>query len=267
VYDPLYDLVYDLVHDVVRHPVDELLHDLVDDLVRHLVHYLVYHLVYEVAGNLVCQLVYELAGDVVHHLLHHLVIDTVHHLLCELVYHVVHHLVYHLLCVSLATALEHLRPDLATIVNLGYDYTKHNSTPAAGAGTGSGKRPHKGGSMPKDSAARRSARYQAKLKPERVKEDLEANREQMIQNQKVAMEEIVRIETAIKSLLASEPVPSVQYIWYLDFGRQVHKLMGKFSGGYALQTEVTLLMDRWVARHLDRKVLERIRFEVFSPAT
>ena len=69
---------------------------------------------------------------------------------------------------------------------------------------------------------------------------------------------------AVKAVLAELPVFGIEYVKYHNFSRQVFKAQERYMGGYALEAEVQLLVEKRVARKCDRHALDQIRSEVFS---
>jgi hypothetical protein len=62
-------------------------------------------------------------------------------------------------------------------------------------------------------------------------------------------------------VLGDEPVPAMDYLKYYNFTREVYKAKNRYSGGYALTTEVQILVDKWVARQAVKRMLEKTRDE------
>lgn len=118
--------------------------------------------------------------------------------------------------------------------------------------------------MPRKGANERIARYLLKLQPDRVKADLEAQRDHMAAAQSAAINELATIEDRVKGLLAEEDVPTVQYVWYHDFGREVYSLKAQFQGGKGLKREVDLLVYVWSERGASEDVLNRIALDLFG---
>jgi hypothetical protein len=65
--------------------------------------------------------------------------------------------------------------------------------------------------------------------------------------------------------LAEAATPTILNPSYINFGREVLKLAGKFSGGQLLNA-VDVVLTKWVGRGLDRDTLEKIRNTVFALA-
>lgn len=73
----------------------------------------------------------------------------------------------------------------------------------------------------------------------------------------------VDVEDAVKSILAEAGTPVIYNGFYHGFGKQVWSAMGKFAGAQLLN-EVDVLLNSWVAKGMDRDILERIRNTVFA---
>ncbi|MEO0075106.1 MAG: hypothetical protein ABIK31_03230, partial [candidate division WOR-3 bacterium] len=67
----------------------------------------------------------------------------------------------------------------------------------------------------------------------------------------------------VKLILAEAGIATILNPSYLNFGREVFKLAAKFSGGQLINA-VDVVLNKWVARGLDRDILERIRNTVFA---
>jgi hypothetical protein len=118
--------------------------------------------------------------------------------------------------------------------------------------------------MPKTYGESRSRRYRERLNPERIKEDLEHKKDQMIAEQARTAARLAEIENLVRGVLGDEEVISIDYVKYYNFAREVYKCQERLSGGYALRQEVQILVDKWVARNAVKRILEKIRNEVFS---
>lgn len=71
------------------------------------------------------------------------------------------------------------------------------------------------------------------------------------------------LENEVKTILAEAGTSTILNPAYLNFGREVLKLCQKFSGGQLINA-VDVVLNKWVARALDRDILERIRNTVFA---
>jgi hypothetical protein len=59
-------------------------------------------------------------------------------------------------------------------------------------------------------------------------------------------------------------VPTIQYPFYLNFGREIWALTRKEVSGESLAQEAAVLVAKWTARGLTAPVLQAIRSEVFN---
>ncbi len=115
----------------------------------------------------------------------------------------------------------------------------------------------------KNDTVKRIEKWRVKTRPERVCATLKDMRGSMERNTEAAQALLVAIETRAKQVLNSADVPTILYPFYLNFAREIFSRMLKFSGP-SLVREVNVLLEKWVARTLDRQVLERIRDEAFA---
>ncbi len=113
---------------------------------------------------------------------------------------------------------------------------------------------------------RRIARWTVKTSPERVKATLEELRPTMLANMQAVFPELVMVEAQVKQVLDGKGVPTIQYPFYLSFGRELWRLQRQEISGDSLSREVAVLMTKWVGRGLAQPVLEAIRNQVFTIA-
>jgi hypothetical protein len=110
---------------------------------------------------------------------------------------------------------------------------------------------------------RRIDRYRLKTDLNRVFALLKEMRGDMERRHEYEQVRLYAIELKARQVLNSACVPSMLYAFYLNYARELHKL-GKRMAGPSLAREANVLLEKWVARTLDRTVLERIRDEAFS---
>ena len=79
-----------------------------------------------------------------------------------------------------------------------------------------------------------------------------------------AAEVQVAIETGVKRLLATEPVPSILVIWYIVYARSLGPVIRKHPDSEQLKIAVGLLTAKWQQRGLDERIMKRIRAELFD---
>ena len=110
---------------------------------------------------------------------------------------------------------------------------------------------------------RRMERWRLKTEPETVCLHLKQLRPSMDRRQEHQQELLVQIETKAKQVLDSANIPTMLYPFYLNFAREIYSRRLRFSGP-SLAREIGVLLEKWVARTLERAVLERIREEALS---
>jgi hypothetical protein len=71
------------------------------------------------------------------------------------------------------------------------------------------------------------------------------------------------METEVRQVLNEAGVPTILYVYYLDFGRELWKLTNRISGESA-KAEATILRDKWDARGLAPEVLNTVSLNVFG---
>jgi hypothetical protein len=73
------------------------------------------------------------------------------------------------------------------------------------------------------------------------------------------------MEEEVRVVLYESSVPTILFVPYLDFGRQLYRLVRKQNlAGPSLALEAGLLRDKWHGRGLDRDILNAIAFKVFN---
>ncbi len=110
---------------------------------------------------------------------------------------------------------------------------------------------------------RRVERWRVKTDPEEVCKRLKLLRASMDRRQEAQQLLLVEIEARAKQVLNSANLPTLLYPFYLNFAREVYSRRLRFSGP-SLIREVNVLLEKWVARSLEREILERIREEALS---
>ena len=118
--------------------------------------------------------------------------------------------------------------------------------------------------MPRKGSDKRTAMYKFKLQPDRVKQNFEDRRQEMIAAQESAAIELATLEDRVRGVLADRPVLLMDYLKYHNFSREVFRLQKNLGGGYALEQEVALLVAKYTARKCDEDVLVQIRNDVFA---
>ena len=113
---------------------------------------------------------------------------------------------------------------------------------------------------------KRLAKWNAKFNLGEVEMKLGDVRPAMYAHVQTVFAQIVKMELGVKQVLDDEGVRVSLYPWYLDYGRELWKLQRTEVSGEALACEAATLIGKWHSRGLERRVLERIRSEVFNIA-
>jgi hypothetical protein len=113
---------------------------------------------------------------------------------------------------------------------------------------------------------RRIAKWNAKFDTTRVKATLDDLRPAMLQNVTAVFPMITAMELQVKQVCDGVGVPTIQYPFYLNFGREIWALTRKEVSGESLALEAATLIAKWVARGLQQPLLESIRTDVFNVA-
>ena len=113
---------------------------------------------------------------------------------------------------------------------------------------------------------RRIAKWNAKFNTERIKATLDDMRPTMLQNVTAVFPLITAMELQVKQVCDSAGVATIQYPFYLNFGRELWALSRKDISGESLALEAAVLVTKWTARGLTQPVLQAIRTDVFNVA-
>jgi hypothetical protein len=111
---------------------------------------------------------------------------------------------------------------------------------------------------------RRIAKWNAKFNTERIKGILDDMRPAMLANVTAVFPLITAMELQVKQTCDASGVPTIQYPFYLNFGREIWALIRKEVSGESLAQEAAVLVAKWTARGLTAPVLQAIRSEVFN---
>jgi len=114
------------------------------------------------------------------------------------------------------------------------------------------------------SSDKRVAKWNAKFNTERIKAILDDMRPDMLGNVQSVFPELVTMESEVKQTLDAQGVPTIQYPFYLNFGREIWRLKRNNVSGESLALEASVLIAKWVGRGLSQSVLEAIRTQVFD---
>jgi hypothetical protein len=111
---------------------------------------------------------------------------------------------------------------------------------------------------------KRIARWNAKFNTERIKATLDDLRPDMLQSVSGVFPQLADMESQVKQVLDGLGLPTVQYPFYLAFGRELFRLGRQGVSGESVAIEAQVLLDKWVARGLVQSALEKVRKDVFN---
>jgi hypothetical protein len=112
--------------------------------------------------------------------------------------------------------------------------------------------------------AKRIAKWNAKFNTERIKATLDDLRPNMLANVTATFPLLTAMELQVKQVCDGSAVATIQYPFYLNFGREIWALTRKDISGDSLAKEAQILVTKWVARGLTLAVLTDIRSQVFN---
>jgi len=113
---------------------------------------------------------------------------------------------------------------------------------------------------------KRIANWNAKFDTTRIKATLDAKRADMLANVAAVTPLITAMELQVKQVCDGIGAPTIQYPFYLCFGREMWALSRKDISGESFAQEAAILIAKWVARGLTQSLLESIRTDVFNVA-
>ena len=117
--------------------------------------------------------------------------------------------------------------------------------------------------MPID-PTKRIDNWNTKYNLERVNAILTEKRPKMLQNMSSVVPLITAMELQVKQVCDGAGVPTIQYPFYLCFGREMWSLTRSDISGESLALEAATLIAKWVSRGLTQSVLQAIRTQVFN---
>jgi len=113
-------------------------------------------------------------------------------------------------------------------------------------------------------ANRRDKKYRRKVSDtEHIAKQLELAKADMATSYEQSQVYATEMERLTRAILGKNGVPTIAYPGYLNFARQIGKIAGRFQGD-SFTNEAKILIDKWTARQLVKKILETILYEVFS---
>ena len=118
--------------------------------------------------------------------------------------------------------------------------------------------------MPRKSVDQRAAKYKNKLDPDWIRKKLEQNRDTMVTAQASAAEKLAALDLRVKAVVNDEDIPLFSHVLYLDFAREVFRLVERHYGGKGLTREVRIKIYDWKERGGSEPILKRIVYEAFG---
>ena len=112
--------------------------------------------------------------------------------------------------------------------------------------------------------ARRIENWDAKFDTTVIKTTLDKKRPKMLEHVSSVQPLLAAMEQQVKQVCDLAGVPTIQYPFYLCFGREMWALTRKDISGESMALEAATLIAKWVARGLTQSLLQAIRSEVFN---
>ena len=119
--------------------------------------------------------------------------------------------------------------------------------------------------MPID-PTKRIENWNTKYNLERVNAIITEKRPKMLEHATSVVAAMTAMELQVKQVCDGAGVPTIQYPFYLCFGREMWALTRKDISGESLALEAAVLIGKWVARGLQQPLLQAIRTDVFNVA-
>jgi len=107
-------------------------------------------------------------------------------------------------------------------------------------------------------------RYERKLRAGRTLARRDGDVESQVGAFRKAQETDRDLRAAVSELIGSAGVPSIQWLFYYDFARRVSRLARQDMSVDVRASEARMQLEVWVARGLQRSVLEAIGRECFE---
>ena len=106
-------------------------------------------------------------------------------------------------------------------------------------------------------------KYEAKTKPERVKQTSDDLRAKMLEHHTAQQIDLASFELKAKEAIDGTGVSSTTYISYLNFCREIWKKANTY-GGKVLERETDVIIMKWKMRELDEGILENLRHQLIG---
>ena len=78
------------------------------------------------------------------------------------------------------------------------------------------------------------------------------------------LQRLAALELRVKAVLNDEDITLFSHVLYLDFAREVSRLVERHFGGKGLTREVGIKVYDWKERGGSEPILKRIAYEVFG---
>jgi hypothetical protein len=117
--------------------------------------------------------------------------------------------------------------------------------------------------MPID-PVKRVENWDEKFNVERVSAILTGKRPKMLQHVTAVTSMITAMELQVKQVCDGAGCSTIQYPFYLCFGREIWALTRKDISGESMAQAAATLIAKWVSRGLSAPVLQAIRSDVFN---
>ena len=111
---------------------------------------------------------------------------------------------------------------------------------------------------------KRIANWNVGYNTERIKAIVDEKRPAMLASVTATYPMIAAMELQVKQVCDGAGVPTIQYPFYLCFGREMWSLSRSDISGESLAKEAAVLIAKWKARGLTEAVLQGIRTDVFN---
>ncbi len=114
--------------------------------------------------------------------------------------------------------------------------------------------------------ARRIENWDSKFDTAAIKATLDKKRPKMLEHVSSVVPLMAAMELQVKQVCDGAGVSTIQYPFYLCFGREIWALTRKDISGESMAKEAAVLITKWTARGLTQAVLQSIRTDVFNVA-
>lgn len=111
--------------------------------------------------------------------------------------------------------------------------------------------------MPVVPSGQRASKYDAKLDSQVIADRIEARRPNMVARATIAANELVALDSAVRSIINNTAEPRNRLVYYMSFARELNK-KSKSLAGTAFATEAAVLKTKWTTRGLTSAVCDDI---------